>query len=169
MKRTILALLTLFALVLGSSVPGDAFRGGGGGHSGGGNFSGHIEGGHFGGSHSGGGHFSGHMEGRGGGGHFGGGRFEGRHFHGHGDHFGVGFVFDPFGPWWWDPWPYYYPYQPSPVVVQSAPESYLEPQVPEEHYWYYCSDPSGYYPYLKKCPKGWMKVVPAPTPSGPEE
>jgi hypothetical protein len=27
----------------------------------------------------------------------------------------------------------------------------------------------GYYPYMKKCPKGWMKVVPSPEPPDGEE
>ena len=67
-----------------------------------------------------------------------------------------------FGPWWWDP--FYDPYPAPPVVIQSEPEIYLDPQAPEQHYWYYCSAPSGYYPYVKRCPNGWMKVAPAPTP-----
>lgn len=28
-----------------------------------------------------------------------------------------------------------------------------------QFYWYYCKNPSGYYPYVKQCPSGWMKVV----------
>ena len=57
-------------------------------------------------------------------------------------------------------------YYPPPVVVQQAPVVYMQlaPQaVPAQPaYWYYCQDPPGYYPYVNQCPRGWMKVVPAP-------
>jgi len=160
MKKIVVIFLAILALAVGNPLQADAF--GGGGHSGGGHFGG-GGGGHFGGhaessGHFGGGHF--------GGGHFDRGHFEGRHFRGHG---GVDFVVDPFGPWWWDGYPYGYPYPyQSPVVLQSEPESYLGPQAPEQQFWYYCSDPSGYYPYVNRCAKGWLKVVPTPAPSAPE-
>ena len=75
----------------------------------------------------------------------------------------------------WSPWggpvyPYYVP-QPQIVVPQQTP-LYLEPQrsqPEEESYWYYCPNPAGYYPYVKKCPAGWLKVVPTPTPPNPKE
>jgi len=70
--------------------------------------------------------------------------------------------------------PYYYPYghyyydppviiqqQPSEVYIQQAPEAAPQP-VQEPVYWYYCPDPQGYYPYVKQCPKGWMRVIPTP-------
>lgn len=65
--------------------------------------------------------------------------------------------------------PYYpYYYHPTPIVVQPSTEMYLQPapqQSMEPSYWYYCQDPKGYYPYVKRCPNGWMKVVPsAPQP-----
>lgn len=74
---------------------------------------------------------------------------------------------------WEMSYPYYaYPYYPSaypaPVVVQQpATEVYVQPapqQPAETSYWYYCQNPQGYYPYVKRCPGGWMKVVPAPPP-----
>jgi hypothetical protein len=34
----------------------------------------------------------------------------------------------------------------------------------ETSYWYYCRNPQGYYPYVKRCPSGWMRVVPSPPP-----
>jgi len=152
MKKTVLVLLAAFALALGGAAPSDAF-GGGGGHGGG-----HFGGGHFGG-HSEGGVF--------GGGHFEGGHLGGGHFHEHG-HFGVDFVFDPeFGPWWWDALPYGYPYPAAPLAVQSDPGVYLEQ--PPVRYWYYCGAPSGYYPYVKQCSTGWLRVAPAPAPTVPEE
>jgi hypothetical protein len=65
------------------------------------------------------------------------------------------------------PWyPYgYYPYSAPPVVVQQTPV-YVQPQQQEEeaYYWYYCQSPKGYYPYVKSCPSGWMKVVPDTNP-----
>ena len=48
------------------------------------------------------------------------------------------------------------------------PQSYEYIQPEEQHYWYFCPDPEGYYPYVNKCPKGWQKVVPAP-PDDEEE
>jgi len=83
------------------------------------------------------------------------------------------------GPGWLDPWwgypyysypyyPYYpYPYYPEPpVVTQQQPQVYVEPapRQEEESYWYYCPKSKGYYPYVKKCPEGWLRVVPSPVP-----
>ena len=64
------------------------------------------------------------------------------------------------GPWY--PYPYYY--APPPVIIQQQPPVYVQPQQPEDTYWYYCPDPQGYYPYIRECPGGWMKVVPQTTP-----
>jgi hypothetical protein len=87
------------------------------------------------------------------------------------------------GPGWggWTPWwgpayypyrysyPYYYPYYPyysdPPAVIQQQPPVYVQP---EEQYWYYCQNPEGYYPYIRKCPGGWMKVVPSAPPDEEE-
>ena len=62
--------------------------------------------------------------------------------------------------------PFYYPpiyvvpttppvYIQQPSTVQSSPS-------PEANYWHYCENPAGYYPYVKKCPGGWIKVPPQP-------
>jgi hypothetical protein len=97
---------------------------------------------------------------------------------GHGPHVGVGVWL---GPGWWGPYyppyysPNYYPYyREAPIVIEQQPEIYVQPAPqPQERpiYWYYCKDAQGYYPYVKQCPGGWMKVVPTPpTPSsGPPE
>lgn len=101
---------------------------------------------------------------------------------GHGRHRGGHVEFGLFlGPGWWGPYPYsyspYYPYHPyyspPPVIIQQQPpeirvEPSTRPDTPSS-YWYYCQDPQGYYPNVKKCPKGWMKVVPPTNPSGEEE
>jgi hypothetical protein len=53
--------------------------------------------------------------------------------------------------------PVYWP-QPviaPPVVVAPAPV-YAQPQ----NYWYYCAQAGGYYPYVRSCPAGWMRVLP---------
>jgi hypothetical protein len=79
-------------------------------------------------------------------------------------------------PGWWGPrlyWggpvvvePNYY--SAPPVVIQQAPPVYAQPEQPQpESYWYYCQNPQGYYPYVKNCPGGWMKVIPSPAPSNP--
>lgn len=113
--------------------------------------------------------------------------FADRRGHG-GHHYGSRFVFSSsvwIGPGWdgWGPWwgPHYYPYYPyypnyyyypyytePPVVIQQQPPTYVEPtpQPEEQYYWYYCPNPQGYYPYVKKCPSGWLKVIP---PAPPEE
>jgi hypothetical protein len=83
------------------------------------------------------------------------------------------------GPGWWDPWrgypyypytyspyPYYYPYYSAPPAIQRQQPIYIEPapEQEEQNYWYYCPKPEGYYPYIKKCPEGWLRVVPSPVP-----
>jgi hypothetical protein len=64
------------------------------------------------------------------------------------------------GPFWY-PYPYY---QAAPVIVQQPPAVYAQPEPQQDNYWYYCPNPQGYYPYIKSCPGGWMKVVPEVTP-----
>jgi hypothetical protein len=88
------------------------------------------------------------------------------HYHGPRYYFGGGVWIGPgwggWGPWWLGP-----PYYPEPpVVIQQQPPVYVEPtpQPEEQSYWYYCPNPPGYYPYVKKCPNGWMKVIPSPVP-----
>lgn len=82
-----------------------------------------------------------------------------------GGHWGV-FIGAPWG--WYYPPPYWYNQYNPPVIVQSAPPVYIErgavPAGPEDepYYWYHCSRPEGYYPYIKECPGGWQKVVPTP-------
>lgn len=94
----------------------------------------------------------------------------GHYHHGSGSSysFGASIVLGP--PWYYYPaYPYYpYYYAAPPVVVQTPPPVYYsQPQAQleqKEAYWYYCQDPQGYYPYVKSCPGGWMRVVPDTTP-----
>jgi len=63
--------------------------------------------------------------------------------------------------------PYYgYPsyYQralPSTQIVYVQREE-IKPAQPQANYWHYCRNPEGYYPYVKKCPEGWLQVAPQP-------
>jgi hypothetical protein len=76
---------------------------------------------------------------------------------------GYGWGWGPYwGPWYYPP-PYYY----SPVVIEQGPTTYIEqasPQAPvdQTNWWYYCDQSRGYYPYVKECPGGWMRVPPTP-------
>jgi len=86
------------------------------------------------------------------------------------DHFRV-WVGPPY-PYYAYPYPYYSPsYIERPIIIQQqAPEVYVQPaqqKQAETAYWYYCQEPQGYYPYVKECPKGWMKVVPTPPAAQP--
>lgn len=87
------------------------------------------------------------------------------HWHGR-FYLGIGPGWYPYSyPYWYPPaYPYYY--SPAPVIVTPPqPPVYIQRPAPkEQHYWYYCEDPKGYYPYVKECPKGWMKVVPPNPP-----
>ena len=68
-----------------------------------------------------------------------------------------------------------YPYVSAPLVINTvtAPQVYFEqdavpaaptaaPPVaaPAASYWYYCTQPAGYFPYVKDCSQPWLKVVP---------
>jgi hypothetical protein len=116
------------------------------------------------------------------GGHGGGGSHGGGGWHGgsgwHGGHccgarvgFGV-FVGAPFFPYYAAP--YYYPpyYYPPAVAGPAYDPAYVEqgavqaaPSQPQANWWYYCADAKSYYPYVRECPGGWVRVSPQP-PSG---
>lgn len=119
------------------------YAGGGGGHGGGGHSAGHggAHGVHHDGDH--GGHVAHHGA-----------------FHHGGLFIGIDHYFGPY----WDP----LFHGPAPVIVtQPAPPTvYIEKSEQRRpYYWYYCSAANGYYPYVKECPQGWMRVVPqAPPP-----
>ena len=137
MKKSVFLILAAVIFILSSALPIQADgRGGHGGHGG------HV--GHGGHGGHGGGHFRSSIW---------------------------------FGPGWWGPWgypyyydpyypyhPYSYPYygEPSVVIEKQAPV-YVQPnrQQEESDYWYFCTKPQGYYPYIKRCPGGWLKVVPS--------
>ena len=69
---------------------------------------------------------------------------------------------------YWSYPPYYsYPYYPPPVVVEPPPQVYVQPQAPEQYYWYYCENSKTYYPYVQQCPGGWIQVLPRTAPPEP--
>ncbi len=93
--------------------------------------------------------------------------------HGHGGGFRGSIWIGPgWGPWWGGP--YYYPYYYAPpVVIERQPPVYeYEQQAPQTqeqpYYWYFCPDAKAYYPYVKQCPGGWMKVIPSRPDKGRE-
>jgi hypothetical protein len=143
---------------------GGGFHGGGfGGFHGGGFHGGGFHGGGFGGFHGGGFHAGGFGGFHGGGFHAG---FPGMHNgfgHVNGGHWDHGWHNGRYG-WWgadglgWN----YYPYSSwgYPDYYGTYPDygtyDYTQPNASQT--WYYCSDPSGYYPYVTQCSTGWQAV-----------
>ncbi len=110
-------------------------------------------------SYAGGGHHGGYH-----GGYYGGYGYHGGYHRGH--HGYRSSLFISFAPYWGRPY-YYPPYYPAPVTVPvlAVPAVYVEKSEQQQpYYWYYCTDPEGYYPYVKQCPPGWMQVVPRSQP-----
>lgn len=123
--------------------------------------------------------------GGGSGGGYRGGGHGGHYHHGGGTRWSIGVGFGGY-PFWggYYPWGYpyayypYYPYYPYSPAYYAAPAvqqdtTYIErpvsqaqqqqqPQAPTG-YWYYCSEPGAYYPYIKECPAGWQRVAPQPS------
>jgi len=142
-----------------------------GGYSQGGRYSGgYARGGYSHGGYYGRGGYPGGYYGRGGyaGGYYGRGWYPGWRYPYGSNFYFSGSVVWPAGAWWGTPYPYYYPYDTTrTVVIQQSPTEYIQQDAgPEEpYYWYYCQKSQAYYPYVKQCPGGWMRVVPSPGPA----
>ena len=54
--------------------------------------------------------------------------------------------------------PYYYPSYPPVGLAPNGPPN------AQAAYWYYCSDPEGYYPSVGQCNVPWEQVTPQPPP-----
>lgn len=78
--------------------------------------------------------------------------------------------------WWWTVggfW-YFYPepvypyptYVPPAIIVQQAPP--VPTGLPPAQFWYYCDNPSGYYPYVASCSGAWREV-PVTPPAAPQK
>lgn len=87
-------------------------------------------------------------------------------------------------PWGWGVWPgawgpaYAYGYGTAPIVVYDTaqPQQFIQQEpapgaaaqvAPEASYWFYCTQPAGYFPYVKECSQPWLKVVPQPPSEQP--
>ncbi len=46
------------------------------------------------------------------------------------------------------------------IEQEPAPVAPASQSAPAASYWYYCTQPAGYFPYVKDCSRPWMKVVP---------
>jgi hypothetical protein len=107
--------------------------------------------------------------------------FRGQHHHGHfhgrasaGIVIGAPLVFG--YRYYYPPAPAYVYSYPPPVAAPYPPPAYIERGDSDESdqaggevqqgsgYWHYCTNPQGYYPYVKTCPGGWQ-AVPATPPS----
>jgi hypothetical protein len=95
-------------------------------------------------AHGGGGHGGGGFHGGG----FHGGSFAGLHNDFGGGHWQHGWRDGRYGWWWGDGlgWTYYPDY------------GYYGDSQYASQYWYYCSDPAGYYPYVAQCNTAWQTV-----------
>jgi hypothetical protein len=49
-----------------------------------------------------------------------------------------------------------------PAVIAAPPAVIAAPQAPSAApvFWYYCTQPAGYFPYVQACDQAWLKVVP---------
>lgn len=91
------------------------------------------------------------------------GHWHGGHHHHGGAHVGLFFG----APLYWHdydygpPW-YGAPYYRYDLLVPAQPPVYIERNAAPESRptWYFCSDPQGYYPYVKQCSTGWRAVAP---------
>ncbi|MEO7853191.1 MAG: hypothetical protein ABIR94_13185 [Rubrivivax sp.] len=79
---------------------------------------------------------------------------------------------------WWGAWPlavgtvYSYSYNVAPLLTEPTAQTQLfvqqqapapaAPATAPNGYWYYCTQPAGYFPYVKDCTEPWLKVIPAP-------
>jgi hypothetical protein len=54
-------------------------------------------------------------------------------------------------------WGLGYPYDWSYYSPDYGYYGYSQPYSASQ-YWYYCSDPAGYYPYVTQCNTGWQTV-----------
>jgi hypothetical protein len=187
MNKTLLGYASALALIFTAQVLAAPPGPGGGGHGGappsGGGSGGYGNAGNYGGG--GYGHGGGYGAYGGYGGYWGG--YAGARTGWYGNYWGPRVGVYVGGPGYWGGWPYGwglgygYPYAYglgywgypgygvlSPLVINTnpAPQVYVQQDAPAEQalpatsYWYYCTQPAGYFPYVKECSQQWMKVVP---------
>ena len=76
--------------------------------------------------------------------------------HGSGVFFGSYWAFPAF--WYAEAGPYYLPREPVYYIERS------EEELRSSSVWYYCESEAAYYPYVTKCPAGWVEVEPFTLP-----
>lgn len=165
-KAIAAAFAVLLALPLVTSPAFAAGHGAGGGHGGGGvqgaaGFRG------AGGFRGGAGGFRGGIGGIRGRGGFRGGDF-GRGYYGRGIYgggFGAGLVIDPAFDWDFGPFAGPFDYGFYNPYVYTEPPIVAPPPVPDSQYWYYCSNPAGYFPYIRQCQAPWQTVPAGAAPT----
>jgi hypothetical protein len=56
-------------------------------------------------------------------------------------------------------------YYPQTIVIQGGPLTFIEQGADgvTYSYWYYCANPSGYYPQIQQCASGWQSVPATPS------
>jgi len=69
--------------------------------------------------------------------------------------------------WWWivdDVWFFYpAPIYPYPLYIGTLDYyDYYDWYGAPSYYWYYCTDPEGYYPYVQECRGTWHALPPSP-------
>jgi hypothetical protein len=89
--------------------------------------------------------------------------------------FGAGLLFDPAFDYYGDPFvapydPYGFDYYGAPAVVTEpvTPQDLgPPPAAPPQQNWYYCENPTGYFPYVRECNEPWQAVPSTPgAPAG---
>jgi hypothetical protein len=95
---------------------------------------------------------------------------------------GAAWAWSAASPWYWGPYGYgfaapaLYPYGYAgyPTVVLSEGVTYVQqpqaetaPPPPTRQatsFWYYCTEPAGYFPYVQQCSRPWVAVLPQAVP-----
>jgi hypothetical protein len=84
----------------------------------------------------------------------------------HGDHDGrFGWWWIAGGAWYFYPapvYPYPDPYVPPVAVITPPAQPAVQGLPPQPKYWYHCTSPNGYYPYVASCQGGWQAVPATP-------
>jgi hypothetical protein len=90
--------------------------------------------------------------------------------------YGTGWALTTAWPWYWGapayyPWGYLAPGYPAlsldeelSYVQQPQAEVVAPPARRAASYWYYCTEPAGYYPYVQQCARPWIAVQPNAVP-----
>jgi hypothetical protein len=171
----------------GGMSSGGGYHGGGSGSGGyrGGSGGGAYHGGYGGSGYHGGGNWGGYRGGYYRGGYWGGGWRGGYYPYWSSGYWGgfwgpsLGFYVG--GPAYWGAvdYPYYAgsyvgSWGSAPAVVDEDATMYMAPQASAQvaqaapsTYWYYCTNPAGYFPYVQNCNKAWIPVVPQSAPPPP--